>query len=288
MDAGIPKTRWAKTIDGANIAYQDFGDGPLTLVMIHAWLSHLEVYWEQPRFARFMRRLSRNLRVIHFDKRGVGMSERMVEPPTVEAQMDDVRAVVEDAGVERAALLGLGGCASPLAAFYAATYPDRTIALCLGTRIHQRRDADFPMGWTVAEEDEQLELMSSAWGDEDHVLDFVHAAFGDRPEDAPLGDPDFLRWVAKHNRCAATPLSYKAFDRMWFDTDVREILPVIHVPTAVLLKSNTDEDERDMARYILQRIPSSRLVEVPGTAYVVWVEDPNPSSRPWKPSSPPR
>jgi hypothetical protein len=104
----IPKTRWAKTIDGASIAYQDFGEGPVTLVVIHGWISHLEVYWEQPRFARFMGRLSRNMRVLHFDKRGVGMSDRFGRPPDLETRMDDVRTVMDAAGVERAALFGWG------------------------------------------------------------------------------------------------------------------------------------------------------------------------------------
>jgi pimeloyl-ACP methyl ester carboxylesterase len=104
----MPKTRWAETIDGAGIAYQDFGEGPVTLLVIHGWISHLEVYWEQPRFARFMRRLSRNMRVLHFDKRGVGMSDRFGRPPDLETRMDDVRAVMDAAGVERTALFGWG------------------------------------------------------------------------------------------------------------------------------------------------------------------------------------
>ena len=99
----IPKTRWAKTVDGSYIAYQDLGAGPVTLVVIHGWVSHLEVYWEQPRFARFMTRLPQNLRVLHFDKRGTGMSDRITRTPDLETRMDDVRAVMDAAGVERAA-----------------------------------------------------------------------------------------------------------------------------------------------------------------------------------------
>ena len=102
----IPKTRWATAVDGAYIAYQDFGDGPITLVVIHGWISHLEVYWEQPRYARLMNRLSSQMRVLVFDKRGTGMSDRFASPPDLETRMDDVRAVMDAAGVERAALLG--------------------------------------------------------------------------------------------------------------------------------------------------------------------------------------
>lgn len=104
----MPKTRWARTIDGASIAYQDLGQGPVTLVVVHGWISHLEVYWEQPRFARFMRRLSRDLRVIQFDKRGMGMSDGIIRAPDLETRMDDVRAVMVAAGVQRAAPLRVG------------------------------------------------------------------------------------------------------------------------------------------------------------------------------------
>ncbi len=271
----IPKTRWAKTIDGANIAYQEFGQGSTTLVVIHGWLSNIDVYWEQPRFARFMRRLSRNYHVVHFDKRGVGLSERITEPPTLEAQMDDVRAVVEAVGAERVALLAWGGTPQ-LAVVYGATHPDRTIAMCLGSLIHQRRDADFPWGWTAEENEATQELLMSGWGDEDHALDLVHAGFGDRPGDAPVDDPAFLAWIAKLARSSATPLGLQAFDRMWFDTDVRDILSAVHVPAAVLLKTDCYEADRGMAQYMVERIRGCRLIEVPGTAETVWVEDPEP------------
>jgi pimeloyl-ACP methyl ester carboxylesterase len=119
----IPKTRWATTADGANIAYQDFGEGQVTLVVIHGWISHLELYWEQPRFVRFMRRLSAQMRVLHFDKRGTGMSDRFARVPDLETRMDDLRAVMDAAGMERAALLGWGFGGPPSALFFAATQP---------------------------------------------------------------------------------------------------------------------------------------------------------------------
>ena len=106
MGVAIPKTRWAKTVDGASIAYQELGHGEVTLVVVHPWASHLEVYWEQPRFAAFMQRLSHNLRVIHLDKRGMGMSDRIVGAPDVGLLMDDIRAVMDAAAVERAAVFG--------------------------------------------------------------------------------------------------------------------------------------------------------------------------------------
>jgi class 3 adenylate cyclase len=274
MITGIPKTRWARTVDGACIAYQDLGEGPITLVVIHGWVSHLEIYWEQPRFARFMRRLSRNMRVLHFDKRGVGMSDRLSSAPGLDIQMDDIRAVMDAAGIERGAVFGWGSAGPALAAVFAATYPERTLALCLDGLISQRRTADFPWGFTEAEEDESLAQLVSAWGDDDRALEFVREGFGDRPEDAPVDDGTFLCWCARFARCAATPASYEAFDRMWYETDVRDVLPAVHVPTLVLSKPDLDTEHQALNAYMLDRIPGARLATVPGFATVVWVEEP--------------
>ena len=109
--AAVPKTRWAKSVDGVWVAYQDFGQGPLTLVFMNGLYSHLEVYWEVPQFARFMNRLGAGVRVLHLDRRGTGLSDRGTQSPTLEARMDDIRAVVDAAGVERAAIYGGGGLA---------------------------------------------------------------------------------------------------------------------------------------------------------------------------------
>ena len=141
----IPRTRWATTADGASIAYQVVGDGAQTIVVIHPWASHLELYWEQPRFARFMRRLSRDLRVVHMDKRGMGMSDRIFGTPDVSLLMDDVKAVLDASGTERAAVFGWGGTGgAPLAALFAATYPDRTSALLLDGQLFSRRTRRQP------------------------------------------------------------------------------------------------------------------------------------------------
>ncbi len=144
----IPKTRWATTVDGADIAYQEIGKGPLTLVVIHGWISHLDLYWEQPRFVRFMRRLSAQMRVLHFDKRGTGMSDRFARVPDLETRMDDLRAVMDAAGVERAALLGWGFGGPPSALFFAATQPDRTIAVCTTRRSSLAVPRDTPGAMT--------------------------------------------------------------------------------------------------------------------------------------------
>ncbi len=279
MITDIPRTRWATTIDGACIAYQDLGEGPITLVVIHGWISHLEIYWEQPRFARFMRRLSRNMRVLHFDKRGLGMSDRLSSAPGLDIQMDDIRAVMDAAGVERATVFGWGSSGPALAAVFAATYPERTLALCLDGLISQRRTADFPWGFTEAEQEESVARLVSMWGDDDRALEFVREGFGDRPEDAPVDDDTFLRWCVRFARCAATPVSYEAFDRMWFETDVRDLLSSVHVPTLVLTKSGYDASDRAMNDHVASLIPGAQITTVPGIASVVWVEEPEPYVR---------
>jgi pimeloyl-ACP methyl ester carboxylesterase len=272
----MPKTRWATTADGASIAYQVLGDGDQTIVVIHPWTSHLEVYWEQPRFARFMRRLSARLRVIHLDKRGWGMSDRIHGTPDVSLLMDDVKAVMDAAGTEKAALFGWGGTGgAPLAALFAATYPERTVALILDGQLYSQR---LPND----ESDHYDALLADIWGDEDHAATSAHMCFGDRPEDCPVEDQAFLRWWAKMMRYSCTPTGMMAFGRMWEATDIRPILPTIHVPTAVFCKTGAaeigrpTEDERDWADFNVRHVPGARLVEIPGAAHVIWLEDPEP------------
>ena len=260
----LPKTRWAKTIDGAYIAYQDFGEGPVTLVVIHGWVSHLEVYWEQPRYARFMRRLAQGMRILNFDKRGTGMSDRFTQPPDLEARMDDVRAVMDAARVERAALLGWGTGGPQLGCFFAATHPERTVALCIDPLVYER-------WWSVfGQADEEFEAnmaeMVAAWGEE------VATGYDDPPN-----DPEFLRWEAKSSRFSATPGSMAALSRMWFETDVRDILPTIRVPTLVLHKTwEGSWASPQMAARAVELIPGARAVAVPGREGVIWVEEPEP------------
>ncbi|MDP9299692.1 MAG: adenylate/guanylate cyclase domain-containing protein [Actinomycetota bacterium] len=260
----IPKVRWARTVDGATIAYQDFGEGPVTLVVIHGWVSHLEVYWEQPRYVRFMRRLSRRMRVLPFDKRGVGMSDRLPNAPDLETRMDDVRAVMDAAGVESAALFGWGTGGPPLAAFYAATHPDRTLALCIDPNIQERSSPDFPYGDDFWEEPSAEWLAS--WGSHATIAGF----------DAPPRDSEFTRWANRMFRFAATPTSYESFNRSWYETDIRAVLPTIQVPTLVIAKTVSSFANPDAAANVAARIPGARVAVVPGNEGVVWFEEPEP------------
>ena len=245
----IPETRWARTVEGACIAYHDIGEGPVTLVVIHGWVSHLEVYWEQPRYARFIRRLSRNMRVLVFDRRGIGMSDRVTGTPDLAILRDDVLAVMDAAGVEKAALLGWGDPGPELSAFFAATCPDRTVCVSLCGSIHLRQEPDYPWGESPEAFEEDLAEDLRSWSSEAGVSDFVRSGYGEPDDVPPYNDSELLRWNAKLTRYAATPASYETFVRTWFGTDVRPAL---------------------------RAIPGARFVPVTTASRVIWVREPEP------------
>ena len=278
-----PKTRWATTADGASIAYQVLGEGDQTIVVIHPWASHLEVYWEQPRFVRFMRRLARDLRVVHMDKRGWGMSDRIFGTPDVSLLMDDVGAVMDASRTECAAVFGWGGTGgAPLAALFAATYPERTSALLLDGSLFERWTPDHPTGQTDEDDEAYATTVAPIWGDDDHAVECAQSCYGDRPVDCPLDDRSFLLWWTKMQRYSCTPTGMAAFSHMWHVTDIRPVLPTIHVPTAVICKTGAarggpaGEDQCDWAEFNVRHIPGAQLIEVPGAAHVIWIEDPEP------------
>jgi class 3 adenylate cyclase len=274
----VPPTRWARTVDGACIAYQDLGEGPVTLLVVHGWVSHLEVYWEQPRYVRFLQRLSRNMRVLVFDKRGIGMSDRVVGAPDLGVLADDVRAVLDAAGAERAALLGWGGPGPELAAFFAATHPERTVCLVHFGSLHCRKEADYPWGESEEDFERDLEAELPSWGSVEGAHKFIMNGYVGEHTTAdrePYSLPEFLRWNAKLARFAATPASYEAFERMWFDTDVRPLLSSISVPTAVLY-STLDPEDLEYSQAEADLIPVARLVGVQTTTEVIWVREPEP------------
>ena len=272
----IPETRWARTVDGACIAYQDIGEGPVTLLVVHGWVSHLEVYWEQPRYVRFLTRLSRNMRVLVFDKRGIGMSDRVSGTADLSVLLDDVRAVMDAAGVDKAALLGWGGPGPELPAFFAATYPERTLCLAMNGGIHAREEPNYPWAKSPEAFEEGLARVLRTWGSEVGAADFVRAGYSDEPPDsAPYNDPAFLRWNAKLARYAATPASYEAFERMWFETDVRAALRAISAPTAWFFTEGDQEDE-EWARAHAGFVPGARAVPVATPPAVIWVPEPEP------------
>jgi class 3 adenylate cyclase len=260
-----PETRYAKSGD-VHIAYQVTGDGPLSLVYVGGWVTHLEYAWEFPPFARALRRLGSFAQLIRLDKRGTGLSDQVpiAELPTLEQRMDDVRAVLDAVGVERAALLGSseGG---PLCALFAATYPQRTVALVLfGSYAKAAASPDYPWARSLAERKRRLERTMQGWGT---PVDPYGWAPG-RP-----AEPSYQEWSATWNRLSASPGAAIALWRMNSEIDIRHILPAIRVPTLVLHRAGDPICRVEGGRYLAQHIADAKYVELPGDDHPFWLGD---------------
>jgi len=256
----IPRARWAKAADGTELAYQVFGDGPVDVLYIPGWVSHLEVYWEYPAAARFFRRLGSIARVIMFDKRGAGMSDRVTSSPDLETMMDDVRAVLDAAGSERTVLWGDGADGGGSCAVFAATFPERVLAFIWWSAAARIVPApDYPWGFTEEEAEATARTIREAWGDPnrgDELLEMVGCP-------SIADDPEAQRWIAKFYRYSTTPGGAAAFDHMWEATDTRSILPTIHVPTVAVRRDDPRYPPEELD-HIVSRIPGAIGVSVPG------------------------
>ena len=247
-----PRTRYARSGD-ASIAYQVLGDGPLGLVFVPGWISHLDLTWEAPAQVRFFERLAAFSRLILFDKRGTGLSDPTATVPTLEQRMEDVRAVLDAVGVGRAALFGFseGG---PMSVLFAATYPERTQALVLyGTFAKAASDATYPWGWppeTVARLGDAVEH----WGEGRSVV-FLNPS--------TAASPELLELAARQERMSASPSMVRALCQAVMETDVRDVLPAVQAPTLVLHRGD-DVIPVAAGRYIAERIPDARFVELAG------------------------
>ena len=259
------KTKYAKS-EGVNIAYQVVGDGPVDLVMVPGWTSNVEGWWELPAATAFYEQLAAFCRLIIFDKRGTGMSDPFPidEPPTLEQRMDDVRAVMDAAAFERAVLFGYseGG---PMSLLFAATYPERTVALILhGTFAKQEWHDTFAA--RLAETPEQLEaLVEERWAEGWPGLDVWAPTFADNEENRQA----FARFM----RQAASPAAAAAILRMSWGIDVRPILPAIHVPTLILHRREERAIGVRHARYLADHIPQAKYVEMPGVDHLLYAGD---------------
>jgi class 3 adenylate cyclase len=259
-----PETQYAKSGD-VHIAYQVVGDGPLDLVYVPGWVSHVEYQWENPRLARAFERLASYSRLILFDKRGTGLSDRVPDSalPTLEERMDDVRAVMDAAGSERAALFGTseGG---PMSLLFASTYPERTRALILQASYPMRRwTPDFPWGVTPEQQAVYAELTERNWGKGGDI--------GFRtPADASARD---MQRFANLCRMAASPGAALTLLKMNFEIDVRSVLPTIQVPTLILHRTDDQRVNVGGSRYMAKRIPGAKYVEFPGDSHAWWFGD---------------
>ncbi|MGH2347946.1 MAG: alpha/beta fold hydrolase, partial [bacterium] len=260
-----PQTRYARSGD-VNIAYQVIGGGALDLVYVMGWVSHLDLFWEDPSYGRFLNRLASFSRLILFDKRGTGLSDRVPisELPTLEQRMDDVRAVMDAVGSQRAAVFGVseGG---PMSALFAATYPERTSALVIyGSYANRINDDDHPWAPTREQRARWLEYMHREWGSE---LDVEYRA------PSAASDPRFRAWWAKYLSRSASPGAALALGRMNDQIDIRPILTTIRVPTLIVHRAGDRILSVEGARYMAQRIPEAKYVELPGEDHLPWVGD---------------
>jgi class 3 adenylate cyclase/esterase/lipase len=251
-----PVTQYAKSGD-VHIAYQAFGDGPINLVMVPGFVSNVENYWDQPDFARFLNRLGSYARVVIFDKRGTGMSDRVAELPGLDQRMDDLRAVMDAAGMEQAALLGISEGA-PLSVLFAATYPDRCRALVLYGSF-SRFSYWFPNEEALGH---FFSYVEHSWGTGGSVERFAPSR---------ANDAAFQRWWGRNERLGASPAAVTALMHMNSQIDISSILPAVRVPTLVIHRTEDKavnvEGGRDMAAHI----PGARLAEFPGSDHIFYV-----------------
>src|SRR5437867_2619428 len=263
----LPETRYAKSGD-CHIAYQVVGKGPLDLVFIPGFISHLEHAWDDPLLAHFYRRLASFARLILFDKRGTGMSDPVPvqQLPTLEQRMDDVRAVMDAVGSKRAALIGVseGG---PLNLLFAATHPDRTAAIVvIGTFARVAWAPDCPHGTKPDLWNALLERMEQGWGKGVLLSAFAQSL---------AHDAAAREWWARFQRQAASPGAAVAVMRMVYDIDTRPILSAVRVPTLILHRTEDRMVPVEHARYLAEHIPGARYVELPGTDHFFWTGDAN-------------
>ena len=257
----VPDVQYAKSGD-VNIAYQVTGEGPFDLVFVPGYVTHLELHWAIPSFSPFLERLSSFSRLIRFDKRGTGMSDRVSGAPTLETRMDDVRAVMDAVGSRRAAFYGLSEGAA-MSILFAATYPERTAALVVRSAFPRRMWApDYPWGRTEEEYKREVERDLRIFGPRQQAREAVRAL--GRFTDAEV--ESFLQML----RFGASPGALEALHRMNKEIDVRHVLPAVRVPTLILHGSEDTIVPLEVARYVASRIPTGRVVEIPGVGHLAF------------------
>jgi class 3 adenylate cyclase len=260
-----PKTLYAKSGD-VSIAYQVVGDGPFDLIWVPGWISNVEESWDVPQYARFLDRLASFSRLIVFDKRGTGLSDRVSNDrlPTLEQRMDDVRAVLEATGSASAAVFGAseGGNMSVL---FTATYPERVRALVLaGVYAKRVWSPDYPWAPTPEHREREYAMLEREWAEEMDVAALAPSA---------IGDPLLMRRLATFFRRSASPGTAVALLRMNTEIDTRAVLRTIGVPTLVLQRSGDRDVNVEEGRWIAQQIPDAKYIELPGDDHLVWVGD---------------
>jgi pimeloyl-ACP methyl ester carboxylesterase len=259
-----PEVRYAKSGD-VHIAYEVLGEGPVDVLVTPGFVSHIEIGWENPGYKAFADRLASFARVITFDKRGTGMSDPVSEAPTLEQRMDDLRAVMDAAGSQRATLLGVSEGA-PLCILFAAAHPERTGGLVLyGGMARSTWAPDYP--WASTPEalwEATSELVLPEWGTGLNIEAFAPSL---------ADDPRMIAWWGRMERMGASPGMMAMLYTMFLDIDVRAVLPLIQVPTLVLHRRGDRVVNVGAGRYLGEHIPGARYVELAGSDHAAWAGD---------------
>jgi class 3 adenylate cyclase len=256
-------TKYARSGD-VHIAYQVFGEGDLDIVLVPGFVTHVELIWESEPSAHFLEALGSFARVINFDRRGSGLSDPLVEAPTLEERMDDVRAVMDAAGSERAVLLGISE-GVPMSLLFAATYPERVEALvCYGGMARSTYADDYPFATPVEALNESgFDLILPFWG-QGAVIEISAPSLAD--------DPAARTFAARMERSSASPGMLTALARMFIEIDVREVVPTVHVPALVVHRRFDRLVNVRHSRWLAERLPNATLVELPGDDHLPWGE----------------
>ena len=250
---------------GHSLAYAAVGEGPLELVVVPGFVSHLEAAFEQPALAHMMRRLASFARVITFDKLGTGLSDPLDGPRTLEERVDDLLAVLEAAGAGRVALFGVSEGA-PMCVLFAASHPERTRALVMyGSYARGLGGTDeYPWAPTREQVDLGLDMMAAEWG-QGTMLDLYAPSVA--------SDPDFARWWARYQRVSASPAMARAVVELAAEIDVTDVLPAVKVPTLVLHRRGDLLWPIEAGRYVAEHIPGAKFVELEGMDHWPFVGD---------------
>ena len=261
----LPKTKYARS-DDVRIAYQVTGDGPFDVVWAPGTMSHLDLDWEIPQRARFFERFSKFCRLIRFDKRGTGLSDRPVKMATLEERTDDIRAVMDDVGIERANVFGVSEGGS-MACLFAAIYPQRVNSLLVwGAQARWIASPDHPWGQTREEHDQMIAMIADDWPSFEYITG-PGAGVG---RDA---DTAYIESISRYMRAAASPSAVRAYEQMNGQIDTRPILPSIQAPTLVMNRTGDPCARVGAARDMASRIPGAKFKEYPGNSHSMMLDD---------------
>ena len=258
-----PETTYVKC-GGLHIAYQVIGEGDVDLVYVPGWVSHVELAWEEPTLARFLFRLASFSRLIIFDKRGTGLSDRVADRdlPTLEERMQDLKCVLDAVGSRRAALFGFSEGGN-LCALFAATYPEKVAALALfGVFAKRVRSPDYPWAPDEKSREEEYARIEKEWGREMDLAQLIPGKMDDKA---------FISRMATYFRRAASPSAAVALLKMNTTIDIRHILPSIQVPTLIMHRTGDLESHIDEGRWIANQVPGAQFIELDGSDHLPWV-----------------